>query len=102
MFISVEFDDWFQDQVESDRGVTTTDVVSLVMNMMARLRTKLTSEELEVLLLAALDKIEDRLQAGTAFLNHDGTHKTVLLAEERRVLGMEEIEVPDTIAELEA
>ncbi len=100
--ISIRFDQWFSEQVASAEGITTTEAISLMMNLMARIRTKLTLEELDAVFHEALVRVEDRLQSGNAFLDDEGNTRAVLLAEERRELGMEEIEVPDDISELEA
>lgn len=81
------------------REVNGADLMVVMGNLMVRSRALLTFDELHAWVHTLLVGAEKRVQAGTAFVDGDGNDVNMLLAEERRALDTETIEVPDTIPE---
>lgn len=87
----------------SEDTVTLNDLLTMLGNMIARLRLVMTLEEVHGYLHVALMSVEKNFEEGTAFMKPDGSRDLdVLTAEQKLSLGMERnapshIEAPDFV-----
>lgn len=72
--IAYAFQDWFMEQADERGFVDVDDVVSIILNCLARIRIHFTYSELNLLLAAVLDHLEESIDTGEAVLrDEDGT-----------------------------
>ena len=93
------FDHWLNDRLENN-DMRTMDLILMMWSLYARMRAYLTVEQSLQIAWQGIHLTEQALQAGTAMLDPDtGESVNMLLAEERRAIGLDEVEVPNTVPE---
>jgi len=94
-----QFDISFNDLIEA-QDVRRGDLITIMWSCLSRLRVELTHEVCHQLVHGMMVAVEQRIQAGTGFLN-PRTLEPVnqMLAEEREATGQEAYETPDFVPE---
>lgn len=97
--VAEEFESWIKWRITTPPGVVVGDLMLIIWNLMLRLRTALTFDELWGEIRSGLKLVEHRLQSGQAYLDDEGNVANMWLAEEIRELGEIPDEIPDFIPE---
>lgn len=92
-----DFDEWLE-VIAEEGDMQVEDLASMIYSMSVYLRVVLTFSELRGLFIHTITKAEEALQRGKAVLGTvPGQTLNVLLAEERRALGISELDLPDFV-----
>jgi hypothetical protein len=94
-----QFDLWLNDRIMSEE-INRGDLLLIMVSMFARMRHEWTFEELHMIIHIMLERVEAKMQQGTMLIDPRTMEaSSMLLAEERRELGMDKLDVPDTVPE---
>lgn len=95
--IPADFDEWMN-VLANDRDIKVEDFAAMMYSMTIYLRIVLDFDEVQKLYRFVLFTAEEALQTGDALISEEtGETINVLMAEERDELGVDTLEVPDTV-----
>lgn len=84
--LPMKFDDWLNEQIETEDGVYTGDLILIMCSLFVRLRTALIYEDHHAVIHQAMEAVEHRLAQGDAMRDAEGRMHNILTAEERLML----------------